>query len=79
MVGVTINLNKPLESTLTVGDQVKRLVDYSMDNIQTERNLKRLAAEQQILKHQNNMLIDENNQLKQTIIKLWNDIITSIS
>ena len=76
LVGVTINLNKPLESTLTVGDQVKRLVDYSMDNIQTERNLKRLSAEQQVLKHQNNMLIDENNQLKQTIIKLWNDILS---
>lgn len=76
LIGMTINLNKPLESSLTIGDQVKRLVDYDMDNITTERKLRTIVDELSISKQQRNALIDENKQLKNTIIKLWDDILT---
>lgn len=45
LTGVTLNINKPLESTLQIGEQPKRLVDYQLNNVNAAQSIGRLKQE----------------------------------
>lgn len=63
VVGVSININKPLLSTLQIGDQTKRLVDYQLNNTNMTRAISSLRRSQQENLTQISQLQQENQTL----------------
>ncbi len=70
VVGVSININKPLLSTLQIGDQTKRLVDYQLNNINMTRAISSLRRSQQ----ENLMQISQLQQENQTLARNYRNL-----
>lgn len=71
IVGTTIDLNKPLETTYVIGDQLKRLVDYNLQSSNAMEQLRRLTEQNRAgliqikkLKSEVDLLKEVNEQLR---------------
>lgn len=71
VIGVSININKPLLSTLQIGEQTKRLVDYQLSNVNMSRSLDSLRRSQQANLMQIAQLQQENKTLTENYRNLY--------
>lgn len=71
VIGVSININKPLLSTLQIGEQTKRLVDYQLSNVNMSRSIDSLRRSQQANLMQIAQLQQENKTLTENYRNLY--------
>lgn len=71
VIGVSININKPLLSTLQIGEQTKRLVDYQLSNVNMSRSIESLRRSQQANLMQISQLQQENKMLAENYRNLY--------
>lgn len=71
VIGVSININKPLLSTLQIGGQTKRLVDYQLSNVNMSRSIESLRRSQQANLMQISQLQQENKMLAENYRNLY--------
>lgn len=74
LVGMVLDLDKPLESTYTIGDQTKRMVDYDLEALGARNSLKRLSEQNRISNIEISKLKVENEGLRQANDSLKHDI-----
>lgn len=72
VIGVSININKPLLSTLQIGEQTKRLVDYQLSNVNMSQSIESLRRSQQANLMQISQLQQENKMLAESYRNLYN-------
>lgn len=74
IVGTTIDLNKPLETTYVIGDQLKRLVDYNLQSSNATEQLRRLTEQNRAGLTQIKKLKSEVDLLKEVNEELRHDL-----
>lgn len=74
IVGIVIDMARPLESTYTIGDQVKRLVDYDLEALGAREDIKRLSEQNRVGRIEITKLKAENEGLRQANDSLRHDL-----
>lgn len=64
LTGVTVNINKPLQSTLQIGDQSKRLVDYQLNNANMAKFIGRIRQEDRDVANWNDKYDTSQQQIR---------------
>lgn len=65
IIGISLDLDKPLETTYTIGDQTKRMIDYTMDALQIQSKIKNLSEQNAFSVNELDSLRNENEVLRQ--------------
>lgn len=65
IIGISLDLDKPLETTYTIGDQTKRMIDYTMDALQIQSKIKNLSEQNAFSVSELDSLRNENEVLRQ--------------
>lgn len=73
IIGISLDLDKPLETTYTIGDQTKRMIDYTMDALQIQSKIKNLSEQNAISVSELDGLRNENEVLRQEAQDMRNE------
>ena len=73
IIGISLDLDKPLETTYTIGDQTKRMIDYTMDALQIQSKIKNLSEQNALSVSELDSLRNENEVLRQEAQDIRND------
>lgn len=73
IIGISLDLDKPLETTYTIGDQTKRMIDYTMDALQIQSKIKNLSEQNALSVNELDSLRNENEVLRQETQDIRND------
>lgn len=78
IIGISLDLDKPLETTYTIGDQTKRMIDYTMDALQIQSKIKNLSEQNAFSVSELDSLRNENEVLRQETQDMRNEFQTQI-